>query len=96
LVAEGHAAMRFAWQRKNSDSRFSAKESLSNRLIYIAYNVVWWTPVIPAFTGIIDYRTGFIGFAILSFARLAANLYRNNVLKLEQAESFPLRGISIA
>jgi len=96
MVAEGHAAMRFAWQRKNSDSYHSVKESLTNRLIYIAYNVVWWIPIVPAFAGIIDYRTGFIGFAVISFVRLAANLYRNNVLKPEQAESFPLRGISIA
>ena len=85
--------MRFAWQRKNSTNSVTVKKSLTNRIIYIVFNVVWWVPVVPAFTGTIDYRTGFIGFAIISFARLAANLYRNNVLKGEQAEFFPLRGL---
>ena len=38
-----------------------------------------------------DYRTGFkVLFAVLIF-RSAANLYRNNLLKLEQAETFPFR-----
>jgi hypothetical protein len=46
--------------------------------------------VIP-FTKIIDYRTGFIVFFIVTILRAAANLYRNNVLTPEQAESFPLR-----
>ncbi len=47
----------------------------------------------PAFVGAINYRWGFIGFAVISFVRLAANLYRNNVLQGEEAEFFPLRGL---
>jgi len=46
--------------------------------------------VLP-FTGIIDYRTGFIAFFIIIIIRAIANLYRNNVLTLEQAVLFPLR-----
>jgi len=84
--------MRFAWQRKNSTNSVPVKQNLTNRLIYIAFNVVWWVPVVPAFIGTIDYRTGFIGFTVISFVRLAANLYRNNVLNPERAEYFPLRG----
>jgi len=48
-------------------------------------------PVILAFTKVIDYRTGFIAFFIVIIIRGVANLVRNNILKPEQAESFPLR-----
>jgi len=57
----------------------------------VAYNVVWWIPIVLPFVGTIDYRTGFIAFFIVTLIRLVANLLRNNVLKPEQAESFPLR-----
>jgi hypothetical protein len=83
--------MRFAWLRKNSDSQVSVNQSLINQIIYIAYNVVWWIPIVLPFTKIIDYRTGFIAFFIITVIRAVANLYRNNFLTLEQAESFPLR-----
>ena len=43
------------------------------------------------FTKTIDYRTDFIAFFAVTVIRLIANLVRNNVLKPEQAESFPLR-----
>jgi hypothetical protein len=46
--------------------------------------------VLP-FTKIIDYRTGFIALFIITVIRAGANLYRNNLLSPEQAESFPLR-----
>ena len=39
----------------------------------------------------LDYGTGFIAFTAITFLRLVINLYRNNVLTLEQAERFPLR-----
>ena len=83
--------MRFAWLRKNSDSQVSVNQSLINQIIYIAYNVIWWIPIVLPFTKIIDYRTGFIAFFIITVIRAVANLYRNNFLTLEQAESFPLR-----
>jgi hypothetical protein len=83
--------MRFAWLRKNSANHVSAKQSFTNRLIFIAYNVVWWIPIVLPFTKTIDYRTGFIAFFVVTIIRAGVNLYRNNVLKPEQAESFPLR-----
>ena len=83
--------MRFAWLRKNSANQVSVKQSFTNRLIFIAYNVVWWIPIVLPFIGAIDYRTGFIAFFVVTVIRAGANLYRNNVLKPEQAESFPLR-----
>ena len=60
-------------------------------LIMLAYNIVWWLPIILAFTGTIDYNTGFMTFFAVTVIRLVANLVRNNVLKPEQGESFPLR-----
>ncbi|MFC1972590.1 hypothetical protein ACFLVE_04220 [Chloroflexota bacterium] len=48
-------------------------------------------PMILPFTGVIDYRTGFIAFFVVIIIRAVANLYRNNVLTLEQAVLFPLR-----
>jgi len=62
-----------------------------NRLIYIIFNIVYWVPILLPFLGIIDYSTGFIVLAGNLFFRLAANLYRNNALALQQAETFPLR-----
>jgi len=56
----------------------------------VAYNVAWWIPIVLPFVGTIDYRTGFIAFFIVTLIRLVANLLRNNVLRPEQAESFPL------
>jgi len=83
--------MRFAWLRKNSANDVSVKQSFPNRLTLVAYNVVWWIPILLPFTKTIDYRTGFITFAVITVVRAGANLYRNNILTLEKAESFPLR-----
>jgi len=85
--------MRFAWIRKNSTNLVPAKRRSIRRLIYIAYNVIYWIPIILPFTGVIDYRTGFIAFFIFIIIRAVANLYRNNILKPEKAELFPLRSI---
>jgi hypothetical protein len=57
----------------------------------VAYNVIYWIPIILPFTTIISYRTGFIAFFVVIIIRAVANLVRNNVLKPEQAENFPLR-----
>jgi hypothetical protein len=83
--------MRFAWLRKNSADQAPVEQSSIIRFIYIAYNVIWWVPIVLPFTGIIDYRTGFIAFFVVTIIRAGANLYRNNVLTPEQAESFALR-----
>ena len=85
--------MRFAWINKDSTNDVPTEQSSINRVIYIAYNVIWWIPIVLPFTKIIDYRTGFIAFFIITMIRAAANLYRNNVLNPEQAESFPLRAV---
>ena len=85
--------MRFAWLRKDSANHVSVKQGFTHplNLIMVAYNVVWWIPIVLPFTKTIDYRTGFIAFFVFIIIRAGANLYRNNVLKPEQAESFPLR-----
>jgi len=86
--------MRFALLRKKSGDHVPAKLRLTHplNLIFLVYNVViYWIPIILPFTGVIDYRTGFIAFFVVIIIRGIANLVRNNILKLEQAESFPLR-----
>jgi hypothetical protein len=83
--------MRFAWLRETSDNPAPIKPSLANRLIFVTYNVIWWVPILLALTKIIDYRTGFVAFLAITIVRAIANVYRNNVLTPEQAESFPLR-----
>jgi hypothetical protein len=83
--------MRFAWLGEKSGNHVPVKQSLGNRLVFIAYNVVWWIPVVLPFTKAIDYRTGSIAFLGVTIIRAIANLYRNNVLTPEQAERFPFR-----
>ena len=60
-------------------------------LVFVAYNVIYWIPIILAFTAIIEYRTGTIGFFVVIILRAVANLYRNNFLTLEKAEIYPFR-----
>ena len=85
--------MRFAWIRRNSTDSVPVKVRFTHplNLIFVAYNVVYWIPIVLAFSRIIDYRTGFIAFFVVVIIRAVANLYRNNLLKPERAESFPLR-----
>ena len=83
--------MRFAWLQKNSANQGSAKPSFANRLTFVAYNVVWWIPALLPFTKIVDFRTGFIAFFVVTVIRAGANLYRNNFLTPEQGVSFPFR-----
>jgi hypothetical protein len=85
--------MRFALLRKNSTDPVPAKLRFTHplNLVTVVYNVVWWIPIILTFTKVIDYRAGFIAFFVVTLIRLLANLLRNNVLRPEQAEGFPLR-----
>ena len=85
--------MRFAWEKKKSDNKVSTKKGFTHpfNLIMIAYNVVWWIPIILPFTGVINYNTGFVAFFIVTVIRLGANLLRNNFLRPAQAVDFPLR-----
>jgi hypothetical protein len=85
--------MRFAWITKDSTNDVPAEVSSINRVIYIAYNLIWWVPIVLAIIKIIDFRTAFIALFILTVIRAVVNLYRNNVLNPEQAESFPLRSV---
>jgi len=83
--------MRFAWLNKNLPNDVSVNQSLTKRLAYIAYNLIWWIPLVLAVAKIIDYRTAFIALFVLTVMRAVVNLYRINVLNPEQAEFFPLR-----
>jgi hypothetical protein len=85
--------MRFAWLRKKSGNSVPAKLKASHplNLAYLAYNAVYWVPIILTFARVMDYRTGFIAFFAVILVRSAANLARNNVIKPEIAETFPLR-----
>ena len=83
--------MRFAWQRKNSPDYVPVQQGCAVRLIRLAYNVVWWVPIVLTLVKVMDYRTGFILVIVLTLVRLAANVYVNNVLTAEQAEGFPFR-----
>ena len=83
--------MRFAWLREKSEDSVPAQPSAIYRLIFIAYNVIWWVPIVLGFTKVIDYWTSFVAFLIITILRAIANVVRNNVLTPEQAETFPLR-----
>jgi hypothetical protein len=83
--------MRVAWQMENSGNDAPVTQSFTRRLIYIAYNVIWWVPIVLPLTGIIDYRMGFILLFVITLIRAGANLYRNNALTPKQAAYFPLR-----
>jgi len=85
--------MRFAWLTKDSIYEIPVKEIPINWVIYIAYNLIWWVPIVLAILKIIDYRTAFITLFVLTFIRAVVNLYRNNVLTPQQAVSFPLRSV---
>jgi len=93
MIVEYHTNMRFAWQKKKSADNVpdAMKSTGLTRLITAAYNIIWWLPIVLTFTGIIDYRTGFIAFLTITIIRLLVNLIRNNLLTLEHAKRFPLR-----
>ena len=94
MVTEGHLAVRFAWQKHKDPASYElVKRRFTHplNLILVSYNVIWWIPIILPFTRAIDYHTGFIAFFVVTVFRLVANLLRNNVLTLQQAENFPFR-----
>ena len=83
--------MRFAWLRENSEQDAPAQPGPVNRLVLIAYNLIWWVPIVLGFTKVLDYRVAFITFFAITVVRAIANLIRNHFLTLEQAEVFPFR-----
>lgn len=92
-MVEQHSNVRFAWIYKESTNAIPSKESTINRIVYIAYNLIWWIPIVLAVIKIIDYQTAFIALFVLTLVRAVVNLYRNNLLTPEQAVSFPLRSV---
>ena len=85
--------MRFAWLNKDSANDVPTEQSSINRVIYIAYNAIWWIPVVLVVIKLIDYQTAFIALFVLTAIRAVVNLFRNNVLNPQQAENFPLRSV---
>ena len=86
--------MRFAWERENStdgDTFHKGFTNPVNRVLFFIYNLVYWLPIVLTVFKVVDYRTGFIGFALIILVRLVANLYANNFLTAESFENFPFR-----
>ena len=83
--------MRFAWLRRREGRDEPPVMTRLQRLLFIAYNVIWWVPVVLAILGIVSFWSGALGFLIISVARAAVNSYRINVMPVAAAERFPLR-----
>ena len=82
--------MRFAWLRTEDETE-PPPPSTADRLILVAYNLIWWVPVVLAVLGLISYAAGLVGFLTITMARAVVNLYRNNVMPIDRAQRFPLR-----
>ena len=82
--------MRFAWLRIK-ESRDAPAATSRERLTLIAYNVIWWVPVVLPILGAMSYRVGFIAFLAVTMVRALVNGYRINVMPVAAAERFPLR-----
>jgi len=61
------------------------------RLTLIAYNVIWWIPLVLPILGTISYRTGFVTFLAVTVLRALINSYRVNLMPVAAAERLPLR-----
>ncbi|UCC17112.1 MAG: hypothetical protein JSU58_00745 [Dehalococcoidales bacterium] len=85
--------MRFARLKKNSSNHIPVKRGVTHplSLFRLAYNVIWWMPMLLSFTGVIDYRAGIIAFFAVTVFRLCINIYVNYALDLEKFERFPLK-----
>ena len=83
--------MRFAWIREKSGKDKNIESGILNIIIMVIYNVIWWLPIILSFTKVMDYKTGYIFFFVITVVRAISNLFRNNILKGETAEKFPFR-----
>ncbi len=82
--------MRFAWLRTR-DQREPPVATPIERLIVVAYNVIWWIPIVLPVLGVISYRSGLVGFLVITVARALLNGYRNNLMEVAAAERWPLR-----
>lgn len=93
VVVELHTTMRFKWRVKQLPTRVITKRKfvILLNIVMISYNLIWWIPIVLAFTNTISYGLGFWSFFAITVFRLGANLYRNNVLDFDRARYFPLR-----
>lgn len=86
--------MRFAWLRQHSPDYESIEQGFPDPLwlVRFVYNAAFWVFLLPFFTPI-DYRVGFVAFAIVILVRFIANTYTNNFLDYhpEQYEAHPFR-----
>lgn len=83
--------MRFAWLRKQAQNASPIQPGCGVQLFRQVYNAAWWLPIVLALTGTIDFGTAFIAFGLATVARFSANLYMNNALNFEQAQTFLFR-----
>ena len=83
--------MRFAWIKEQPNGGDPIPQSVAERLTTIAYNAIWWTPLLFVLIDRIDYEAGFFAFTAITIGRLIANIYRNNILPPERGVAFPLR-----
>jgi len=86
--------MRFAWLHEKSGSPELTKQAYTHplSLIRLVHNALFWIFLIPFLTRV-EYKIGFIAFAVVIGVRLVLNLYTNNVLDLtpEKYEEYPFR-----
>ena len=92
LIVEQHSSMMLSWRIRNTEAYTPAKQNVLERLTVVAYNLIWWVPIALPFVDILSYQAGSTLFFFITFTRAMLNLYRVNVLKLEKAYHFPLRG----
>lgn len=82
--------MRFAWLR-DREGRAEPASTPADRATLIAYNLVWWVPLVLPVVGLMSYRSGLIVFLVVTVFRAVVNAYRVNLLPVERAERLPLR-----
>ncbi len=82
--------MRFAWLRTR-EGREAPSQTSSERLTLIAYNAIWWIPVVLPILGVISARAGFITFLAITVVRALVNAYRINIMPVAAGERLPLR-----
>lgn len=61
------------------------------RSALVAYNLVWWVPLVLPILRVMSYRQGFVAFLAITSLRALINSYRMNVMPVAAAERFPLR-----
>ena len=82
--------MRFASLREGQ-GKGAVPSSAADRMTLVAYNLVWWVPVVLPVLGLISYTAGLVGFLIITVVRALVNLGRTNLMPVERAQRFPLR-----